>query len=138
MTKSGHQLTTGKLKSLTDIALSMKKLMRCVGNGRTITPIRVTHELLLQVYYSIYGESVKGEKIKGPGELRLMSVRVPIHLPSVSHSLHYLVWMEKYCCKLIKISCSAIVCLMPFLYQLMKNVAVQLTISTPSFPPRQM
>ncbi|KGB79453.2 hypothetical protein CNBG_5291 [Cryptococcus deuterogattii R265] len=48
----------------------------------TITPIRVTHELLLQVYYSIHGESVKGEKIKGHGELRLMSVRVPIHLPS--------------------------------------------------------
>lgn len=94
MTKSDHQLTTGKLKSLTDIALSMKKLTRCVGNGRTITPIRVTHELLLQVYYSIYGESVKREKIKGPGELRLMSVRIPIHLPSVSHSLHYLVWMK--------------------------------------------
>ncbi|OWZ42130.1 hypothetical protein C356_03575 [Cryptococcus neoformans c45] len=48
----------------------------------TITPIRVTHELLLQIYYSIHGESVKGEKIKGPGELRMMSVRVPTHLPS--------------------------------------------------------
>lgn len=48
----------------------------------TITPIRVTHELLLKIYYSIHGESVKGERIKGPGELRMMSVRVPIHLPS--------------------------------------------------------
>lgn len=71
-----------------------KKLMGCVGNGRTITPIRVTHELLLQIYYSIHGESVKGEKIKGPGELRMMSVRVPTHLPSVSHSLPYLIWIK--------------------------------------------
>lgn len=96
MTKPDHQPMTGKLKALTDVALSMKKLMRCVGNGRTITPIRVTHELLLQVYYSIHGESVKGEKIKGHGELRLMSVRVPIHLPSVSHGLHYVFWMKNF------------------------------------------
>lgn len=74
--------------------LRTKKLMRFVGNDRTITPIRVTHELLLKIYYSIHGESVKGERIKGPGELRMMSVRVPIHLPSVSHNLPSLIWMK--------------------------------------------
>lgn len=50
---------------------------------RTITPIRVTHEFQLQVFYSVDGESVAGRPIKGPGELRMMAVKMPITLPSV-------------------------------------------------------
>jgi hypothetical protein len=49
----------------------------------TITPIRVTHEFQLQVFYSVDGESVAGRPIKGPGELRMMAVKMPITLPSV-------------------------------------------------------
>ncbi|WVQ99930.1 hypothetical protein IAU59_007073 [Kwoniella sp. CBS 9459] len=48
----------------------------------TITPIRVTHELTLQVFYSIDGQCVRGDPIDGPGELRMMSVRMPIAVPS--------------------------------------------------------
>ncbi|ORX38571.1 hypothetical protein BD324DRAFT_577633 [Kockovaella imperatae] len=48
----------------------------------TITPIRVKHELAIQVFYSIQGESVAGMPIKGPGELRMMSYRMPVMVPS--------------------------------------------------------
>ncbi|OCF42751.1 hypothetical protein I317_03482 [Kwoniella heveanensis CBS 569] len=48
----------------------------------TITPIRVTHELTLQVFYSIEGQCVRGEPVQGPGELRMMSVKMPIAVPS--------------------------------------------------------
>jgi hypothetical protein len=35
------------------------------------------------VFYSVDGESVAGRPIKGPGELRMMAVKMPITLPSV-------------------------------------------------------
>jgi hypothetical protein len=50
---------------------------------RTITPIRVSHDLTLQVFYSVEGESVAGATIEGPGELRLMAVRLNVLVPSV-------------------------------------------------------
>jgi hypothetical protein len=43
----------------------------------------VTHEFLLQVFYSVDGETVAGAPIDGPGELRMMAVKVPIVVPSV-------------------------------------------------------
>ncbi|KAK8854833.1 hypothetical protein IAR55_003572 [Kwoniella newhampshirensis] len=48
----------------------------------TITPIRVTHEFLFQVFYSLDGQDVSGGKIDGPGELRMMSVKLPVLIPS--------------------------------------------------------
>ncbi|EAL23539.1 hypothetical protein CNBA1860 [Cryptococcus deneoformans B-3501A] len=57
----------------------------------TITPIKVSHELTLQLYYSMDGLSVTGQCVEGPGALRLMQVRIPIFLPSchcVSDALH--------------------------------------------------
>lgn len=50
---------------------------------RTITPIRVNHEMLLQVFYSVDGETVAGRPIDGPGELRMMNVKMPVIIPSV-------------------------------------------------------
>ena len=58
--------------------------------SRTITPLRVSHELVLQVFYSIEGQGVYGEPIAGPGELRMMGVKVPVIVPSVSAHYHVL------------------------------------------------
>ncbi|TYJ55457.1 hypothetical protein B9479_003847 [Cryptococcus floricola] len=60
-------------------------------NEGTITPIRVSHELIIQVYYSCYGEKLNGEKVNGPGELRRMTSRSPINVPSchcIDEALH--------------------------------------------------
>lgn len=50
----------------------------------TITPIRVTHDLVWQVFYSIEGRKVNEAPVTGPGELRMMAVKIPINVPSVS------------------------------------------------------
>jgi len=51
-------------------------------NPGTITPIRVSHEMLLQVFYSVDGEHVNGMPREGPGELRMMQVKLNINIPS--------------------------------------------------------
>ena len=51
--------------------------------SRTITPIKVTHELQLQVVYSVEGETILGAPCEGPGDLRMMQVKVPVKVPSV-------------------------------------------------------
>ena len=51
--------------------------------NRTITPIRVSHQVLLQVFYSVEGETVAGALCNGPGELRVMAVKIPTVIPSV-------------------------------------------------------
>ncbi|KJE02880.1 hypothetical protein I311_03382 [Cryptococcus gattii NT-10] len=48
----------------------------------TITPLRLSHKLIFQAYYSVHGESAQGQKIDGPGQLRMMSITIPTHLPS--------------------------------------------------------
>ncbi|WWD19019.1 hypothetical protein CI109_103476 [Kwoniella shandongensis] len=59
-------------------------------NEGTITPIRVWHDLLFQVFYSLDQEDVSGKKIDGPGELRMMSVKMPIQVPSCCCTLNAL------------------------------------------------
>ncbi|TYJ52586.1 hypothetical protein B9479_006794 [Cryptococcus floricola] len=56
--------------------------IRPTTNEGTITPIRVSHELIIQVYYSVHGEDVKGRPIKGAGELRMMRTKIPLRVPS--------------------------------------------------------
>jgi hypothetical protein len=57
---------------------------------RTITPIRVSHDLLIQFFYSVEGQATSGRSIEGPGELRMMQVKVKLMIPSVSLSyLHH-------------------------------------------------
>lgn len=56
---------------------------------RTVTPIRVSHELALQFFYSVEGEMTSGQPIEGPGELRMMQVKFKVLIPSVSPSLRH-------------------------------------------------
>jgi hypothetical protein len=54
-----------------------------------ITPIRVSHFLDIDIYFSSYGIGAKGERLRYPGQgaVRVMRVRRKIMLPSVSLSL---------------------------------------------------
>ncbi|WVW85676.1 hypothetical protein I302_107714 [Kwoniella bestiolae CBS 10118] len=64
--------------------------IRPTTNDGTITPIRVKHELILQVFYSLDGLCVFDSPIEGPGELRMMSVKMPITVPSCTLTLNAL------------------------------------------------
>ncbi|KAK4689494.1 hypothetical protein P7C73_g589, partial [Tremellales sp. Uapishka_1] len=50
----------------------------------SITPLRVSHEMIVQMFYAIDGMNVKNEPVEGPGELRMMQIKIPILVPSVS------------------------------------------------------
>lgn len=54
--------------------------------GRVETPIKVGHQLRMQVYFSVQGEDVQGNKLDdgGPGELRVLRVDKKVILPAVS------------------------------------------------------
>ncbi|WVQ75777.1 hypothetical protein IAR50_005410 [Cryptococcus sp. DSM 104548] len=69
--------------------------MRPTTNEGTISPIRVSHELVVQVYYSCYGERLNGAKVDGPGELRRMTSRAPINVPSC-HCIHEALHLPPY------------------------------------------
>ncbi|ORY35614.1 hypothetical protein BCR39DRAFT_511144 [Naematelia encephala] len=58
-----------------------EKIRPSTSHG-TVTPIRVSHEVQLQVFYSVEGETVAGMQIQGPGELRMMAVKLPVIVPS--------------------------------------------------------
>lgn len=51
-----------------------------------VTPIRVTHNINLEVFFSVFGEDDRGQKMKipGPGGLRMLRISRPVILPSVS------------------------------------------------------
>ena len=69
---------------------------------RTITPIRVSHDLLIQFFYSVEGQATSGRSIEGPGELRMMQVKVKLMIPSVS--LSYLTtapYIDIQCCNMV-------------------------------------
>lgn len=53
----------------------------------TITPVKVSHEFVLQVFFNVQGTDAKGAAIPGdhgPGVMRMMMVTTPVVLPSVS------------------------------------------------------
>jgi hypothetical protein len=55
--------------------------------GSTITPIRVHHELVLQVFFSVDGEDLQGNPLEGDdssGVMRMLVLTMPTVLPSVS------------------------------------------------------
>ncbi|WVQ86014.1 hypothetical protein IAT38_008182 [Cryptococcus sp. DSM 104549] len=56
--------------------------MRPSTRGGSYTPIHVKHEFILHVFYSVEGESARGEPIKGPGELRRSETKCPVIVPS--------------------------------------------------------
>jgi len=58
-----------------------------LGVGSTITPIRVHHELVLQVFFSVDGEDLQGNPLEGDdssGVMRMLVLTMPTVLPSVS------------------------------------------------------
>jgi len=75
MPRSGLRLMRGK---------SSLHIVKRANSRRTITPIRVSHDLLIQFFYSVEGQATSGRPIEGPGELRMMQVKVKLMIPSVS------------------------------------------------------
>lgn len=66
------------------------KLVICHVAFRTITPIRVSHEMVLQVFFSVDGEDLQGNPMEGDdhsGVMRMLVLAIPTVLPSVSHDL---------------------------------------------------
>jgi hypothetical protein len=49
-----------------------------------VTPINVAHHLVMEVYFSVWSEDDRGEKMRipGPGGLRLLRVSRPVTIPS--------------------------------------------------------
>ena len=56
--------------------------------NRVVSPIRVAHRLIAEVFFSVYGEMDNGEKMPspGPGGLRVMRITRAVAVPSVSHA----------------------------------------------------
>ena len=50
------------------------------------TPLRVSHQLEITVYFSVYGQDARGASLQsnGPGELRMLRVTRNIVVPPVS------------------------------------------------------
>jgi hypothetical protein len=47
-----------------------------------ITPLRVTHQLGVEVVFSIWGEDAFGQSIKGPGDQRRLKIVRGVVLPA--------------------------------------------------------
>jgi hypothetical protein len=49
-----------------------------------VTPISVSHHLIMEVYFSVWSEDDRGERMKipGPGGLRMLRVSRPVTIPS--------------------------------------------------------
>jgi hypothetical protein len=77
MPRLGLQLMRGE---------SFLSIAKRADSRRTITPIRVSHDLLIQFFYSVEGQATSGRSIEGPGELRMMQVKFNLMIPSVSLS----------------------------------------------------
>ena len=56
---------------------------------RTVTPITVSHEFIIELFFSLHGETDEGERmaVPGPGGLRLMRSSRSVILPSVRVSI---------------------------------------------------
>lgn len=82
--------------------MTMGDLQRCLGEHlrisdiptfpltliSIITPIKVSHGLIAEIYFSIYGETDQSQKKTrpGPGGLRVLKISRPIIVPSVSEN----------------------------------------------------
>lgn len=56
------------------------------GRPSTDTPVRVAHEFILHVFFSVEGQDNHGKPLPSPfepGEIRAMTVSIPIEIPSV-------------------------------------------------------
>jgi hypothetical protein len=63
-------------------------LLICVS--RTETPVKVSHEFVLQVFFSVDGEDLAGNQLDdgdASGVMRMLVLPVPVSMPSVRSSL---------------------------------------------------
>ncbi|BEI91598.1 uncharacterized protein CcaverHIS019_0404180 [Cutaneotrichosporon cavernicola] len=74
----------GSLHLAATVRLPTDEHVRPTTLPGVVTPITVTHNLVLEVFFSVWGEDDRGEpmKVPGPGGLRLLRVSRPITLPS--------------------------------------------------------
>lgn len=59
--------------------------------GRSVvTPIKVSHALLAEVFFSVYGEDEKGKPMTRPGAggLKILRINRPVLVSSVSKIVH--------------------------------------------------
>lgn len=81
-TDAGGKASSNGWRTRAVARLPNHEKLRPTTNPGTITPIRVSHELLVRIFYSVEGETVGGREILGPGEVRMCQVRLPITVPS--------------------------------------------------------
>lgn len=64
--------------------LSPGGLFNALTDHSVITPIKVTHQLVMEVWYSIFGEDVGGNPLPegGQSQLRVLRVDKPVTVPS--------------------------------------------------------
>jgi hypothetical protein len=72
--KSGHRPSIGELYLVVGLTRSTK------------TPVRVSHQLFVEVVYAVWGQDQAGRilPVSGPGEQRTVSVARGLILPHVS------------------------------------------------------
>lgn len=64
-------------------------LIRCTVS-RTETPVKVAHEFVLQVFFSVDGEDLAGNQLDdgdASGVMRMLVLPIPVMMPSVSPSV---------------------------------------------------
>lgn len=62
-------------KSITDLA-----------DNRMKSPLRLSHQFIAEIFFSVHGEDDRGRKRPGGGGLRFLRMSKPVVVPSVSLS----------------------------------------------------
>lgn len=63
-------------------------MLICIS--RTETPVKVSHEFVLQVFFSVDGEDLAGNQLNdgdASGVMRMLVLPVPVMMPSVSRPI---------------------------------------------------
>lgn len=76
----------GKFAIDTNVRLPKDDVARPTTPPGVVTPITVSHKLILEVFFSVFGEDDRGRKLKspGPGGLRMLRISRPAMIPSCS------------------------------------------------------
>jgi hypothetical protein len=70
-----------------DLTLCNYSNLLRISRSRTVTPIKVAHEFVLQVFFSVEGEDLVGNQINdgdASGVMRMLVLPIPVMMPSVS------------------------------------------------------
>lgn len=76
----------GEFRIDTTVRLPKDDVARPTTPAGVVTPITVGHKLVLEVFFSVYGEDDRGRPLQtpGPGGLRMLRVGRPVMIPSCS------------------------------------------------------